>query len=79
MEDYDRYIEDDFEWFTLTDEKQVDSFHDRYFGKETFSLSLKDLKEMVSGKYLAWTFPEKEYSHVLFLDEETREFLKNFL
>ena len=52
---------------------------DDLFSAETLSMSLDDLKEMVRGKYLAWTFEEKEYSHVLYLDDDAKEFLKGLL
>lgn len=71
------YFETDFQW--LNNESEVDSFHGDYFSAETLSMSLDDLKEVVRGKYLAWTFEEKEYSHVLYLDDDAKEFLKGLL
>ena len=67
----------DFQW--LNNENEVKSFHDNYYSAETLSMSLDDKKEMISGKYLAWTFEEKEYSHVLYLDDAAKNFLKRLL
>lgn len=66
--------EDDYKW--LKNKKEVDNFHKKYFDAETLSLSLEDLKKLADGQYLAWTFREDEYSHVLFLDNDVIEFLK---
>lgn len=66
--------ENDYKW--LKNNKEVDNFHKKYFDAETLSLSLEDLKSLVNGQYLAWTFREDEYSHVLFLDNDVIEFLK---
>lgn len=67
----------DFQW--LNNEIEVEAFHDNYYSAETLSMSLADLKEMINGKYLAWTFEEKEYSHVLYLDDAAKNFLKRLL
>jgi len=67
----------DFQW--LNNENEVKSFHDNYYSAETLSMSLDDLKEMINGKYLAWTFEEQEYSHVLYLDDAAKNFLKRLL
>ena len=42
-------------------------------------MSIDDLKEMINGKYLAWTFEEKEHSHILYLDDAAKSFLKRLL
>ena len=34
---------------------------------------------MINGKYLAWTFEEKEHSHILYLDDAAKSFLKRLL
>lgn len=69
--------EADFQW--LNNEIEVEVFHDKYYSAETLSMSLDDLKAMISGKYLAWTFEEKEYSHVLYLEDPAKNFLKKLL
>lgn len=66
--------ENDYKW--LKNKKQVDNFHKKHFDAETLSLFLEDFKKIADGQYLAWTFREDEYSHVLFLDNDVIEFLK---
>lgn len=66
--------EDDYKW--LKNKKEVDNFHKKYFDSETLSLSLEYLKKLANGQYLAWTFREDEYSHVLFLDNDVINVLK---
>lgn len=66
--------EDYYKW--LKNKKEVDNFHKKYFDAETLSLSLEDLKKLANGQYLAWTFREDEYSHVLFLDYDVIKVLK---
>ncbi len=61
-----------FQW--LNNEIEVEAFHDKYYSAETLSMSLDDLKAMISGKYLTWTFEEKEYSHVLYLEDPAKIF-----
>lgn len=42
-------------------------------------LSLSDIKELVEGKFFAWSTGQGEYSEVLYLDEEAKEVIKKIV
>ena len=74
MKNHFSKYENDYKW--LKNKREVNNFHKKYFGSETLSVSLEDLKKLADGQYLAWTFREDEDSHVLFLDNDVIDFLK---
>ena len=72
-------IEKIFEIEILTNINEVIEFHNRYYGGQMITLSLSDIKELVEGKFFAWSTGQGEYSEVLYLDEEVKEIIKKIV
>ena len=72
-------IEKTFEIELLTNMNEVIEFHNRHYGGQMIVLSLSDIKELVEGKFFAWSTGQGEYSEVLYLDEEAKEVIKKIV
>lgn len=72
-------IEKTFEIELLTNMNEVIEFHNRHYGGQMIVLSLSDIKELVEGKFFAWSTGGEEYSEVLHLDEEAKDAIKKII